>query len=262
MSNGAFLQSEAFAFKQSACRARRTRSGQFVFQFLAARLFERNTDGGPWGEKGGQDLAPVWPDPAEVSFIAPAPVPGKGGTIESWGVSSVDFTEPNQFLLFRASSQVLDPAVKNGFGWKSGGHTYTILLAYRQHWNYNPFVSAVDGRLFPGGNYSDIQDRFKVFPGASGVATYHTIDNSAYPYEMFNGFLSPVSIPLWTKITRKDATDPVVEFTPKPSVATQLELQNPLVQTVYGTIELCLFWFEREPADLPAFPFLLDPSTL
>ncbi len=262
----AFIQSPGRAFVQSPCRAREGLGGAFIFQFIKSGVFAHNTDQSPWGALGGQNPAIQWPDPMSAVFTA-APVPGVGATIEQWGCT-VPFPEPLKPPLTRGGqpySTLNNPqfpgrATKSGFSWTTQGfppHTWTILVAYRQHRTYQPAFS------LPGGTYDDVADRFKIFPAASGVATYHTIPDTGFiSGGLYSGFGGPTTIPLWHKTKRKDAGDPATEFFPDPPVTTSLDLVFPNAGTVKGTVELCLFWFERTEADLPIFPYLLDPSVL
>lgn len=272
MSNS-FVGSPCRAFQQSPCRARVSSGGKFIFQFLYCDVFAHNTDGTPWGWSGhpGQQVDAVWPDPMGAQFYSPVPVPGKGATVEYWGAEIDPFPLPNNPHLARGgfpynniipNPAFLNPAKKApGFGWVIGGHTYTILVAARRLQTYKPF-HGIDGVDYPGGDWDKMAFRMKLFSPVSGIATYHTLTDSVDMPLNSGGFFAPVSIPLYKRTASRDAGDPTSEFFPDAPVTTALDIGHFPRDDTFGTVEVVLFWLERTLADLPPFPFLLDPSTL
>lgn len=274
------IRSPLRAFVRSPLRARATNPiGRFIFQFLRCNVYAHNTDETPWGNFGGQD-ATVWPNAMDASFFNPSSMAGFGAIEETWHAAIHPFPEPNNPFLERFAAPAFvnpvfwPPAIKKGFGWQtgfviSGPRIWTILVCYRANLHYKPFT-AFNGRSFPGGQWEEIAMRMKIFPPASGTLTKHSMDIRTIGFlpslEVSNGFQSPRSIPPpKTSPVFRAAGDPMQEFFPDEPALTNLQfgpggLDDP--NTDYGTLELALFWLERKPSDLPAFPYLLDPSAL
>lgn len=265
----AFVQSPARQFTQSTCRQRRTRAGFLVFQTLACGVYAHNTDGTPWGWHTGQQVNAAWPDPMGATFY-PGPFgsaggSGTGGDSEFWTAHIQPFPLPNNPFLQRDSIGFLPAGVKDAFGWRftrpGFDHTYTILVCYRLNMKYKAF-HGIDGNNYPGGDWFKKADRMKIYPAASGCATFHSYPyNPASLIDGFPGFTVPTSIPAPHRTEVRNTGDPAHEYFPDAGTDSTLDISGGGSQ-VNGVMELCLFWFERTPHDLPAFPYTLDPSTL
>ena len=261
MSNS-FVGTPCRAFKQSACRARVTRTGYpLLWQTLDSRRVRHNTDGTPFGEHFWQDKGINFPDPRGATFLpTTARLTGQGSLDEGWNVHIHPYPEPNDPFLQRDGQGGAFFPVHNHPGWdlQAGINLihYSHLVAQKAGCNMLPGTD-INGQTYEANIWGDRIQRLILYGLIKGTATYHTIyyGPAFTDGTIFLSDLQPtITLPSPHRIEEKHPGT-VSKIEPDEPQYSSLDWDtNPPNNSTGGTYELLVFWFDLTPSDLPTFP--------